>query len=150
MSEHGSLLGRYDGYIGYYDETERYGNIEELKEMILYKKVVEVTQDKVVLENGAVLTIECSEQDCCANGGGEFEFDKYNAPLEAVITDFQIGEQEDVPDEDTRISKNTITLFHNQNPIIEASATTDAGNGGYYFSVTSLVINNIHFPFVEA
>lgn len=148
LTEYGSLTEGYSGKISY--GSGRYGTIEELKEAILYKKVVEVTKDRVELENGVILTIECSEQDCCSGGGGTFEFDKYDIPLEAVITDFNIGEQVDIPDDDTRVSQNTITLFHNQNPIVKANATTDAGNGGYYYSVTSLVIDNVHFPFVEA
>lgn len=131
-------------------EGERYGTIEELSESILYKKVVSVSRDLVELENGIKLTIKCSESDCCAGGGGTFEFDEYDIPLEAVVTDFKVGEQVDVPNSDTVVRRNTITLYHNQNPIVLANAETDAGNGGYYYSITSLVVNDIHFPFVEA
>jgi len=143
----GSLLEI--GYLGFL-HGERYGNMKELKEAILHKRVVSIDRDKVQLENGIVLTIELSEADCCAGGGGQFEFDEENPPLDAMITDINIGEEEDVPDDDTIVTRNTITLFHNQNEIIKANAETDAGNGGYYYSVTSLVINDIHFPFVSA
>lgn len=129
---------------------DKYGNEKELEELILYKKVKSITKDKVELENGVVLTIECSEADCCADGSGEFEFPEFDVPLDALITDFIIHKQIDVPDDDTIVRRNTITMYHNQNPIINANAETNAGNGAYYYSVTSLVIGKIHFPFVEA
>ncbi len=132
------------------DGIGRYGSMEELSDLILYKKVVSISEEVVELENGIKLTIECSESDCCAGGQGSFEFDQYGIPLEAVVTDFKVGEQIDVPNSDTDVRRNTITLYHNQNPIVLANAETDAGNGGYYYSVTSLVVNDIHFPFVEA
>lgn len=128
----------------------RYGDIEELRSMILYKKIKSINKDKVELENGIVLTIECSDADCCAGGEGHFEFDEFDVPIDALITDFVIGKQIDVPDSDTIVRRNTITLYHNQNPVVLANAETDAGNGGYYYSVTSLVVNDIHFPFVDA
>lgn len=128
----------------------KYGTIEELNDMILHKRIKRIDKDKIELENGLVLTIECSESDCCAGGSGYFEFDEFGIPIDAVITDFVIGKQIEVPDSDTRIRRNTITLFHNQNPVVLANAETDAGNGGYYYSVTSLVVDKIHFPFVEA
>lgn len=129
---------------------DRYGTLEEMKDLILYKTIKEIDENKIVLENGAVITIECSESDCCAGGEGSFEFSDWNKPIDAVITDFKIGEPIDVPDGDTTVRRNTITLYHNMNPIVLANAETDAGNGGYYYSVTSLVIGRIHFPFVDA
>ena len=143
--EHGKLI-ELDGW----QNSNDYGDLDQLREMILYKRVKEINEDKVTLENGLVLTIECSEWDCCAGGEGGFKFDKNNVPLDAVITDFKIGEPEEVLDDDTIVMQNTISMFHNQNKIIEPNAETDEGNGGYYYSVTSLVINGIHFPFVEA
>lgn len=128
----------------------RYGTVEELSGMILHKKIKRIDKDEVELENGLILTIECSEADCCAGGGGQFEFAEYDVPIDALITEFVIGKQIEVPADDTRVTRNTITLFHNQNPVVLANAQTDAGNGGYYYSVTSLVIDKIHFPFVEA
>lgn len=46
--------------------------------------------------------------------------------------------------------RNTVTLYHNQNPIAIADCEADAGNGGYYYSVCSLVIKNVHYKVVEA
>ena len=129
---------------------EDYGTLEQMEKLLLHQVVKEINEHEVVLENGVRITIECSESDCCASGRGLFEYSDYEPPIDAVITNFKIHEPIDVPDGDTVVRRNTITLFHNRNPIVNANATTDAGNGGYYYSVTSLVIDGIHFPFVDA
>lgn len=127
-----------------------YGTIEQLEEALLYQEVKKIDEHEIILKNGTRITIECSESDCCAGGGGLFEYSDYGPPIDAVITDFKIHEPIDVPDGDTVVRRNTITIFHNRNPIVNANATTDAGNGGFYYSVTSLVVDGIHFPFVDA
>lgn len=33
-----------------------------------------------------------------------------------------------------------VTIMHNMNPICEAYANADAGNGGYYFSIASFIV----------
>lgn len=131
-------------------DSGRYGDIKELKDMILHKKIVKVDKDGIELENGIFIIIECSESDCCAATSGYFEFDEYDIPIDALITEVVIGKQINVPDSDTTVRRNTITMFHNQNPVVLANAETDAGNDGYYYSVTSLVVSGVHFPFVEA
>lgn len=81
------------------------------------------------------------------SAGGEFK----DVKLDAVITDVKIGEQvKEESDWGTTTSKNTVTIYHNQNPIALAECEADDGNGGYYYSVGSLVIGKIHFPIVEA
>lgn len=45
---------------------------------------------------------------------------------------------------------NGSNYLSNQNPIALAECVADDGNGGFYYSVGSLVIGDIHFPFVEA
>lgn len=123
-----------------------YGDIKDLNQHLLYKGIVEWDKDKLVLDDGTIITLEMSESDCCAYAGGTFS----NVELDAVITNVEVGEQVDVPDDDTTVSEVRVTLFHNQNPIALAEMTADAGNGGYYYSVGSFVVNGIHFPIVEA
>ncbi|MBR7928395.1 hypothetical protein KBI51_09490 [Aerococcaceae bacterium zg-ZUI334] len=118
----------------------------QLREYLLFKRIVKWDEDRLVLEDGIVVTLETSEYDCCAGAYGTFK----EVELDAVITDVKVGEMVDVPDDDTRIRRNTITLFHNQNPIALAEMTADAGNGGYYYSIGSMVIKDLHFPFVDA
>ena len=129
------------------DKDERYGSLEELKDLLLYKRIVKWDKDCLELEDGIRITIEMSESDCCAWAGGEFK----NVKLDAVITDVKFGEQ--VKEEDdwgTTTSKNTVTIYHNQNPIALAECEANDGNGGFYYSIGSLVIGKIHFPVVEA
>lgn len=73
-----------------------------------------------------------------------------NVTLDAVITNVEIGEQVKGHNGDTDVSEVKVILFHNQNPIAQADMTADAGNGGYYYSVGSFVVNGIHFPVVDA
>lgn len=119
---------------------------QELKERLLYKRIVQWDRDKLVLEDGTIITLETTDYDCCAGADGHFK----NVILDAVITDVQVGVEEEIPNDFTRVSRNTITIFHNQNPIALADMTADAGNDGYYYSVGSMVIGDCHFPFVSA
>lgn len=128
-------------------EGARYGSLEELKELLLLKCIVKWDKDFLLLEDGTKVTIEMSESDCCAYAGGEFK----DVKLDAVITDVKIGEQ--VMKEEycgTTENRNTVTIYHNQNPIALAECEANDGNGGYYYSVASIVIGKIHFPVVEA
>ena len=103
-------------------------------------------KDFLLLEDGTKVTIEMSESDCCASAGGKFK----NVTLDAVITDVKIGEPTKFDNGDGTTCENTVTIYHNQNPIALAECEADDGNGGYYYSVGSLVIGKIHFPVVEA
>lgn len=128
-------------------ENARYGSLEELKELLLYKRIVNWDKDFLLLEDGTRVTIEMSESDCCAYAGGEFQ----DVSLDAVITDVEIGEQvKEECDCGETTSTNTVTIYHNQNPIALAECEANDGNGGYYYSVGSLVVGKIHFPVVEA
>lgn len=122
----------------------RYGSLEELKELLLYKRIVEWDKDYLELEDGTKVTIEMSESECCAWAGGEFK----DVKLDAVITDVKIGEQLEMPGSDGVCRKNKVIIYHNQNPI--ALAECQAEHNGYYYSVGSLVIGHIHFAVVEA
>ncbi|MCA1021506.1 hypothetical protein [Halobacillus litoralis] len=123
-----------------------YGKVENLDNDLLYKRIVKWDKDTLVLEDGTIVTLEESEQDCCASAYGNFS----NVELDAVITNVEIGEVVNVPDEDTEINQVKVTLFHNQNPIALAEMEADAGNGGYYYSIGSFVVNGVHYPIVEA
>ena len=128
-------------------ENARYGSLEELKELLLYKRIVKWDKDFLLLEDGTRVTVEMSESDCCAYAGGEFQ----DVLLDAVITDVEIGEQvKEESDWGETTSTNTVTIYHNQNPIALAECEANDGNGGYYYSVASLVIGGIHFPVAEA
>jgi hypothetical protein len=123
-----------------------YGDINDLNSHLLYKRIVEWNENKLVLDDGTIITLEMSESDCCAYAGGTFS----NVKLDAAITNVEVGEQVNIPDDDTNVNEVKVTLFHNQNPIALAEMIADAGNGGYYYSVGSFVVNGIHFPIVDA
>lgn len=123
---------------------------KELKECLLYKKIVKYEDDKLYLDDGTIVSVEETESDCCAYAFGSFN----DVKLEAVITDVKVGEYEDngldAEYDDEYENHNTVTIYSNQNPIAQAECHANAGNGGYYFSVCSLVIGDAYFPVVEA
>ena len=119
---------------------------EELLDKLLFKRIVECDEDKLVLSDGLVVTIEMSDSDCCAFAGGQFK----DVKLDAVITNVELGEETSYYNGDYTTNSNTLTFFHNLNPIAVADMTADDGNGGYYYSVGSVVIKNAHYPVVRA
>lgn len=117
---------------------------ETLKEALLYRKVVEWDEDKLVLDNGRVVTIEMTEYDCCASAGGSFSVE--DGGLDAVITNVEYGEEETANTYGNGGEYETtviVTLYHNQNPIAQADLYADAGNGGYYYSVASFIVTDL-------
>lgn len=122
-----------------------YGNFEDLKKQLISHRVVSWTPDKLVLENGTVVTIEDSEPDRFACAGGEFE----NVKLDAVITDVGNPEIDDDGDFGGEVL-GKVTLFHNLNPIAVANCSADRGETGYYYSVCSLAIKDVHYKVVES
>ena len=121
--------------------------IEELKQSLLYKTITAWDSNYLTLSDGTKVTIECTNNECCAWAGGEFK----GVMLDAIITDVSIGEITTYVDPcDMTTNKVTITVYHNQNPITLAECYADNGNGGYYYSVCSLVVNGVNHPVVSA
>lgn len=113
--------------------------IELLKEKILYKRIKEMTKDKLVLEDGTELYFECTAWDCCAFASGAWK----TAELDAVITDVKMIDYNQDESEvfDFPSSTAKIVLYHNQNSVAQANLYADAGNGGYYYSVLSVFVD---------
>lgn len=111
--------------------------VELLKQKILYKRIKEKTKDKLTLEDGTEVYFECTGSDCCAFAGGFWN----SANLDAVITDVKMVDYDE--DESEAFPSNTakIVLYHNQNSVAQANLYADAGNGGYYYSVLSVFVN---------
>lgn len=113
--------------------------VELLKQKILYKRIKEMTKDKLILEDGTEVYFECTGSDCCAFAGGFWS----SANLDAVITDVKMVDYEEDESESFDFPSNTakIVLYHNQNSVAQANLYADAGNGGYYYSVLSVFVN---------
>lgn len=120
----------------------------ELKDLLLLKRIVKFEESKLYLDDGTIVSIEQTAHDCCSSAFGEFK----NVKLDAVITDVKIGDYEDkafLTDAEYE-NHNTVTIYSNQNPVAQADCYADAGNGGYYYSVCSLVIGDVYIPVVES
>lgn len=109
---------------------------EELKEMLLYRRIVKWNSNVIVLDNGVKIAIEETEQDCCASAGGEFE----NVQLDAAITSITPITYDAWDDGYTYGCSAEVKFLHNQNIICSANANANAGNGGYYYSIASFIV----------
>ena len=111
-------------------------SFEKLKEMLLYRKIVEWNQNTIQLDNGVVIAIEETERDCCATAEGAFS----DVKLDAAITDVSEIIREPVEIPESYGCRAVVTFMHNQNIICKAEALADAGNCGYYYSIASFVV----------
>ena len=114
-----------------------YMTFQEFKNMVLYHTIVEWNDNEIVLDNGIRIRIEETEQECCAGAYGTFSHVKLNA----VITNVTERKFEPWEDDDTYGCCATVKFLHNQNLVCEANANADAGNGGYYYSIASFVVD---------
>lgn len=106
-------------------------------EALIGRRVVDVTDDRLVLDDGTEL--EFTEvQDCCASADfGLFGYDMTDPPIIAAIGD---DEAEVEGDGGEHYNVRTITLLGINGQIGEIEATANDGNGGYYFSGLTLVV----------
>lgn len=109
---------------------------EHFKDMVLYHRIVEWNNDTLVLDNGVEISIEETEQDCCASAGGTFT----NIKLDAAITSVSDIKYKPWSDDDTYGCEAVVKFMHNRNLICQAEANADAGNGGYYYSIASFIL----------
>lgn len=120
-------------------------DFEELRELLLYRRIVKWDKNKITLDNGIEISIEETDADCCACASGEFT----DVVLDAAIT--KVGDIAYTHWEDDSCSgeygcKATVTIMHNRNIICKAVGEADAGNGGFYYSIASFVVK---FPMQE-
>lgn len=112
-------------------------NFDYLKEQMLYHKIVKWEDNTIILDNGLTLSIEETEQDCCASAHGEFK----DVVLDAAITYVSDIHYEPWDDGDTYGCEASVTIMHNRNIICKAIGNADAGNGGYYYSIASFIVH---------
>ena len=121
-------------------------NILKIKENLLYKRIIEWDINKIVLDDGTEVYFETTDSDYSAGGYGNFS----NVKLDAMITDVVETENVGYYNGDTNVNEVKIAIYHNQNPIAQAEVYTDAGDGGYYYSVTSMIIGDVEIPVAKA
>lgn len=109
---------------------------DDLKQDLLYHSIKEWDNNKIVLDNGTKITIKMTEHDCCAHAEGIFK----DVVLDAVITSVEDITYKIEDDYDTRIRTAECKIFHNKNLICKATGYADGGNGGYYYSIASFIV----------
>ncbi|KRN31109.1 hypothetical protein QS460_00650 [Liquorilactobacillus mali] len=121
-------------------------DIKKLKKALLYHRIAKWTKDYLILDDGTKVTIECSEQDCCASAGGEFK----DVKLDAVITDVKLENGKHYPSFDDEWCDETessvdVVIYHNRNQIAKAECQADNGNGDYYYSICALKVGKVEY-----
>ena len=111
-------------------------DFEELRQLLLYRRIVKWDDDTITLDNGITIRIAETAQDCCASAYGQFEDVKLDAAITAV-NDIQYHHWDDG---DTYGCSAVVTIMHNRNLICKAIGNADAGNGGYYYSIASFIV----------
>ena len=124
-----------------------YGNWEDLEKLLVGKRIVSATKDRLTLEDGTIVEVKESEYACCASADGEWS----NVTLDAVITAVKIEDERTVEYQNCFEADKyaTVVVYHNQNVIAQANCEANNGNGGYYYSVCSLVVKDVHYKVVE-
>lgn len=111
--------------------------IEKLKEKIIYKRITKMDLGRLTLEDGTEVSFECTEWDCCAGAYGEW----VGSRLDAVITDVKLENIEEGVEFGEPYNAAKLVIYHNQNSVAQADLYADAGNGGYYYSILSVFVN---------
>lgn len=112
----------------------------KLSKMLQGKRVIAGSSDTLTLEDGTVLHLYESEQDCCAHAGGEWviDADRMDAMITNVVVDVIKDRKYNGDGHDSYV---VIKILHNQNPIALGECHANDGNGGYYYSVLSLRVS---------
>ena len=111
-------------------------DFEELRQLLLYRRIIKWNGNAITLDNGVTIRIEETAQECCASAEGQFEDVKLDAAITAV-NDIQYDRWDDG---DTYGCSAVVTIMHNRNLICKAIGNADAGNGGYYYSIASFIV----------
>ncbi len=112
-------------------------SFEELRKLLLYRRIVKWDTNVITLDNGIKISIEETDHDCCACATGEFT----DVVLDAAIT--EVGDIKYEPWEDDWHEygcRATVTIMHNRNVVCKAVGNADAGNSGYYYSIASFIV----------
>lgn len=111
---------------------------ETLAKYLVGRRITAADNGTLTLDDGTVLELYESEQDCCAGASGEWVILDPDR-LEAAITHVEY-KSDSFEGGGTRGRTCEVTILHNQNPIALGAGYADAGNDGYYFSTLSLEI----------
>lgn len=113
---------------------------EDFRSFLVNRRIVKWNGvDEITLDNGVVVSIEETAQDCCAHAYGCFE----NVKIDAAIIGVTEPKYTAWEDGDTYGCGAEVKILYNDLDFCRATADADAGNGGYYFSVASFVVKNI-------
>ena len=120
-----------------------YKTDKDLGKKLIGRKIVEWNDDYLKLDDDTIITIEMTENDCCATACGNFK----DVKLNAVITDirFKTPILNSFDDYDETFTTQEVVFVHNQNKIAQADLYADNGNGDYYYSIVAFKIKDVYY-----
>ena len=122
------------GYIG--ENYQGYELAELLNKELIGQRITEITTEKIVLDNGTVLTIELNQGcgGCCA-GWAEMEIVPNNPNIKAAVMNV---EYKDTDNEYSDSFKIFIYMANNTSVTMEGNNGNDNGyyGSGFWVSVT--------------
>lgn len=128
--------------MNWFDKPD-YKNKGEFADELIGKMIVEWDEDHLKLDDGTVVTIEMTENDCCVAAWGRFS----DVELEAVITDVRFCEPvgHEFEGWDETHTTQEVVFIHNLNEVGKANLYADNGNGDFYYSVVAFKIKDIYY-----
>lgn len=131
-------------------------NAEVFKKHVLGKKVLGIRKDvptgehpsmygaddvgdALELEDGTLLNIYMSDQDCCAGAHGEWKV-LAGPGFHGGITDVELRNVKKVEEGYDQYTTATLNILYGNETIAKSNLYADSGNEGYYFSVLSLQV----------
>lgn len=115
-------------------------DLELLSKKLICRRIVKVEETKITLDDGSVLHVKETAQDCCASAGGSFTALVDLEKADAVITGIQIVKEETNESWGETTNSVVIHIVHNTLPLVEVDCYANDGNGGFYFSTCSFVL----------
>ena len=107
-----------------YEECEQ----DEIKELLLYHKIIKVNDDTIELDNGTVLEIEAN-RGCCGCGAGDYSITELN-DCDNAITNVEFVCDNDCKDINSSTSYK-IFVYAEDKYIKLLQVDGDDGNGYY-------------------
>ena len=107
---------------------------ELLEQELVGKRIIKITDEKIVPDNGTVLLIEPNE-GCggCSAGWAEMDIDPYNPNIEAAVMNVEYKDTDDIRSDSFKIF---IYMADNTSITMEGNNGNDNGYYGSGFWVT--------------
>lgn len=128
--------------------TQTYKTFEDLRDALLYKRIIKWDTDELTLDTGETLKIIEVDSECDAHAGGRFN--ELFIELDAMITDVKLINVRGGFEYDSFTTRAELMIYNNLNPIALAELEEDQGNLSYYYSVVGATLADEIYTLIES